>query len=299
MRLEKKATVVSTSVATVLVLIKLTVGILSGSVAILASAIDSFLDLTVSLFNYFALHKAEQNPNKKFHFGKSKLEPLAAVIEGTIISVSALFIAYEALLKITHPHKIEMLQESMAVMVVSIVITAFLVMFLNYVAKKTNNMVIKADALHYKTDLFSNSAVLIAIGLVYMSGYSIIDPLLGIAISVYMLYSAYPIMKEGVLMLLDVAIPDEEIAMVEDILKNEKRINGYHYLKTRAAGSNVFISVHVVFTPEIKLYDAHLIGDQIEAKIREAFEKIEKKAHILIHLDPYDDTEINEEEDFF
>ncbi len=299
MRLEKKATVVSTSVATVLVLLKLTVGILSGSVAILASAIDSFLDLTVSLFNYFALHKAEQNPDENFHFGKSKLEPLAAVIEGTIISMSALFIAYEALLKITHPHKIEMLQESMGVMVASIVITAFLVAFLNFVAKKTNNMVIKADALHYKTDLFSNAAVLIAIAAVYFSGYSIIDPILGIAISIYMLYSAYPIMKEGILMLLDVAISKEEIAMIEEILQEEKRINGYHYLKTRAAGSNVFISVHVVFTPDIKLYDAHLVGDQIEAKIRKKFEEIEKTAHVLIHLDPYDDTEINEEEDFF
>ncbi len=299
MRLEKKATVVSTSVATLLTIIKLTVGIFSGSVAILASAIDSLLDLTVSLFNYFALHKAEQDPDEKFHFGKSKLEPLAAVIEGTIISMSALFILYEALMKITHSHKIEMLTESMGVMIVSIVITALLVAFLNYVAKKTNNMVIKADALHYKTDLFSNTAVLVAIAAVYYTGITLIDPVLGIFISIYMIYSAYPIMKEGILMLLDVAIPKEEIAMIEEILKNEKDINGYHYLKTRAAGSNVFISVHIVFTPDIKLYDAHLIGDKIEAKIRKAFEKIEKKAHILIHLDPYDDTEINEEEDFF
>ena len=299
MRLEKKATVVSTSVATLLVLIKLTVGILSGSVAILASAIDSLLDLTVSLFNYFALHKAEQNPDEKFHFGKSKLEPLAAVIEGTIISMSALFILYEALMKITHSHKIEMLTESMGVMIASIVITALLVAFLNYVAKKTNNMVIKADALHYKTDLFSNSAVLIAIAAVYFTGITLIDPVLGIFISIYMIYSAFPIMKEGILMLLDVAIPEEEIAMIEEILQNEKDINGYHYLKTRAAGSNVFISVHVVLSPEMKLYDAHLIGDRIEAKIRKAFESIGKKAHILIHLDPYDDAEINEEEDFF
>ena len=299
MRLEKKATVVSTSVATLLVLIKLTVGILSGSVAILASAIDSLLDLTVSLFNYFALHKAEQDPDEQFHFGKSKLEPLAAVIEGTIISISALFILYEALMKITHSHKIEMLTESMGVMIVSIIITAFLVTFLNFVAKKTNNMVIKADALHYKTDLFSNSAVLIAIAAVYYTGITLIDPILGIFISIYMIYSAFPIMKEGILMLLDVAISKEEITMIEKILKNEKEINGYHYLKTRSAGSNVFISVHIVLTPEIKLYDAHLIGDKIEAKIRDAFEKIEKKAHVLIHLDPYDDTEINEQEDFF
>ena len=299
MRLEKKATVVSSSVATVLMLLKLTVGILSGSVAILASAIDSLLDFTVSLFNYFALHKAEQNPNDKFHFGKSKLEPLAAVIEGTIISISALFILYQAIQKITHQQPVLMLQESIGVMIASIIITAGLVWFLNFVAKKTNNMVIKADALHYKTDLYTNSAVLVAIAIIYITGFELVDPILGILISFYMIYSAYPIVKEGTLMLLDIAIEDNEIKMIEEILENDKEINGYHYLKTRAAGSNVFISVHIVLTPEMKLYDAHLIGDKIEEKIREAFEKLEKKAHVLIHLDPYDDAEMNVEEDFF
>jgi cation diffusion facilitator family transporter len=299
LRLEKKATVVSTSVATILVLIKMAVGILSGSVAILASAIDSFLDLTVSLFNYFALHNAEKDPDDRFHFGKSKLEPLAAVIEGTVISMSALFILYDAFSKIRLNQPITMINESIGVMVISIILTAGLVMFLNYVANKTNNMVIKADALHYKTDLFTNSAVLVAIGVVYFTGFHLIDPLLGIAIAIYMIYSAYPIIKEGILMLLDVALEEDEIKMIKEILDNEKEINGYHYLKTRAAGSHAFISVHIVLTPEMKLYDAHLIGDKIEAKIREAFKKLDKQAHILIHLDPYDDTEVNEEEDFF
>ena len=170
MRLEKKATVVSTSVAALLVFIKMTVGILSGSIAVLASAIDSLLDLTVSLFNYFALHNAEKEADDNFNFGRGKIEPLAAVIEGTVIILSALFIFYEALIKMAHPRTMEYMTESIIVMLVSIVITAFLVMFLNYVVKKTNNMVIKADALHYKTDLFSNGAVLIALALISMTG---------------------------------------------------------------------------------------------------------------------------------
>ncbi|MCK4874977.1 MAG: cation transporter, partial [Sulfurimonas sp.] len=166
MRLEKKATLVSTSVAALLVLIKMTVGIFSGSIAVLASAIDSLLDLTVSLFNYFALSHAEKEADDDFNYGRSKIEPLAAVIEGTVISLSALFILYEALTKIAHPRDMEYMTESILVMLVSIIITAFLVIFLNRVAKKTNNMVIRADALHYKTDLFSNGAVLLALGLV-------------------------------------------------------------------------------------------------------------------------------------
>ncbi|WP_373036354.1 cation diffusion facilitator family transporter [Sulfurimonas sp.] len=297
MRLEKKATVVSTSVAGLLVLMKMTVGILSGSIAVLASAIDSFLDLTVSMFNYFALNTAEKNPDEKFNYGRSKIEPMAAVVEGTVISISALFILYEALVKIAHPREIDFMQSSIWVMSASLVITLFLVMFLNYVAKKTKNMVIKADALHYKTDLFSNGAVLVALALVSMTGEQLIDPVLGVGIAIYMIYSALPIIKEGILMLLDVALPEEEIQKIQIILEEENSISAYHYLQTRESGSHVFISVHAVFNVSISLYDAHLISDKIEARIKALFE--DKVVHVLIHMDPYDDSEINEMEDAY
>jgi cation diffusion facilitator family transporter len=295
MRLEKKATVVSTSVAGLLVLMKMTVGILSGSIAVLASAIDSFLDLTVSLFNYFALNTAEKNPDEQFNYGRSKIEPMAAVVEGTVISISALFILYEALIKIAHPREMNFMQSSIWVMAASLVITLLLVMFLNYVAKKTKNMVIKADALHYKTDLYSNGAVLMALALISMTGEQLIDPILGVGIAIYMIYSALPIIKEGILMLLDVALEEEDIQKIKNILKKEEVITAYHYLKTRESGSHVFISVHAVFNVSISLYDAHLIADKVEAKIKELFE--DKIVHVLIHMDPYDDSEINDVED--
>jgi len=295
MRLEKKATVVSTSVAAVLVLLKMTVGILSGSIAVLASAIDSFLDLIVSLFNYFALHNAEKNPDEQFHFGRSKIEPLAAVIEGTVISLSALFILYNALMKIVNPQEMGYMSESIYVMIISFIITAFLVMFLLYVSKKTGNMVIKADALHYQTDLFSNGAILFALGAIHFTGEHLIDPILGIAIAFYMIYSAIPIIKEGVLMLLDAALPNEDIEKIKEIINAEPIITDYHYLQTRESGSHIFISVHAVFNVSISLYDAHLVADKVEEKIRNYFE--DKKTHILIHMDPYDDSDINKEEE--
>ena len=295
MRLEKKATIVSTSVAGILVIIKMTVGIMSGSVAVLASAIDSFLDLIVSFFNYFALNTAEDAPDNEFNFGKSKMEPLAAVIEGTVISLSALFILYEALEKIIYPQEMLYVSESISVMVVSIVITLFLVTFLNHVAKKTNNLVIKADALHYKTDIFSNAAVLVALGLVALTDEQIIDAIIGMGIGIYMIYSAIPIIKEGVLMLLDAALPDEDVENIQEVIKKHKAVSNYHFLMTRESGSHIFISVHAVFNVTISLYDAHLVADKIEDEWRRMFP--DKKVHALIHMDPYDDSEINEEED--
>jgi cation diffusion facilitator family transporter len=267
------------------------VGVLSGSIAVLASAIDSFLDLTVSLFNYFALSNAEKDPDDKFHFGRSKIEPLAAVIEGVVISFSALFILYEAFVKILHPREMNYMNEAIGVMVVSILITAALVYFLNSVAKKTGNMVIKADALHYKTDLFSNGAILFALALISITAEQLIDPILGVLIAVYMIYSAVPIIKEGILMLLDAALSEDEIQKLVAAIESEPLANDYHDLKTRASGSHIFLTVHIVFNDKISLVDAHAVTDSLEEKFQKCFE--DKTVHALIHMDPYDDSKVN------
>lgn len=289
MRIEQKATLVSTTVAFILVAFKLSVGIISGSVAVLASAIDSLLDMIVSLFNYFALHNSDKEPDEHFNFGRRKLEPLAAVIEGTIISLSALFILYTAISKLVQKSPIEHLDLSIGVMVGSIVITAGLVLFLHMIAKKTGNMVIEADALHYKTDLLTNAAVLISLGVIALTEYTYIDPILGIGISIYMIYSAYPIIKEGILMLLDAALDPQSVVKINSLLNSQLDISGHHDLRTRRSGSDIYLSVHVVFSISTSLYDAHMVGDRIELSLKNLFP--DNNVYALIHLDPYDDSE--------
>jgi cation diffusion facilitator family transporter len=289
MRIEKKATLISSSVALVLVTLKFTIGIISGSVAVLASAIDSLLDLVVSAFNYFALHNSDKEPDETFNFGRKKLEPLAAVIEGTIISLSALFILYEAISKMVQGSIITHLDASLIVMGVSIVITAGLVIFLKYVAKETGNMVIKADALHYQTDLLSNGAVLLSLLFISLTDYTFIDPLLGIGISIYMLYSAFPLIKEGIMMLLDAALDPQSVIQITAILDHEESINSYHDLRTRQSASEIYISAHVVFNVSTSLFDAHKVGDRIESALINLFP--DNIVHPLIHLDPYDDSQ--------
>ena len=289
MRIEKKATLISTSVALVLVTFKLTVGMISGSVAVLASAVDSLLDMVVSAFNYFALHNAEKEPDERFNFGRRKLEPLAAVIEGTIISLSALFILYEAISKMIHNEPLKHLTLSVWVMVGSMIITAGLVFFLMIVAKKTGNMVIKGDALHYQTDLLSNGAVLLSLLLIHLTGSTLIDPFMGIGIGAYMIYSAFPLIKEGILMLLDVALEPNDVAKIITVLDNENGVTSYHDLLTRHAGADIYISVHLVFSVSTSLFDAHLVGDKVELALKECFPN--NTVHPLIHLDPYDDSQ--------
>ena len=292
MSLQKSATVVASGVATILVIIKLAVGILSGSAAVLASAIDSILDIAVSMFNYFAISKAEKAPSEKFNYGLGKIEALAAVIEGTVITISGLFIFYKGLMNIIEKRPIEYLGSSIGVMVISIILTGALVVYLGYVARKTNNMVIKSDALHYKTDLFSNSAVLASLTIVYFTGWNWIDGVFGIAIAIYIIKEAYELIKEGTLMLLDVALDEELVENIKKIITDQPEVTGFHYLKTRRSGDTNFVDVHVVFTPEISLMDAHRVSDTIEEEVK----KLDPSSrwHITIHLDPYDDAPHND-----
>ena len=177
-------------------------------------------------------------------------------------------------------------------MVISLVITIFLVTYLNYIAKKTNSMVIKADALHYKTDVFSNLAVLTSLLLVTFTGYEIIDVFVGGGIALYIIYSAYELILDGVLVLLDRSLNEELVSKIEEIIKTNEKVNAYHLLKTREAGHQTFVEVHLVFDCIITLMEAHKASDSIEYKIK----KLDKQRDwiINIHMDPYDDFKINE-----
>ncbi len=289
---QKRATVVSTGVAGILTIVKLIIGVASGSVAVLASAIDSILDMGVSLFNFFAIKKAEEHPNDKFPYGKGKIQAIAGVIEGTVITLSGLYIIYEAISKVINQKGTQYLENSLIVMLFSIFVTWFLVKYLLKVAEETDNIVIKSDALHYQTDLLSNTAVVISLGLVYISGFDWIDALFGFVIGLYIIYSAYEIIHEGIMVLLDRALNSEIVAKIAEIIANHPKVKSYHYLKTRTDGSINFVEFHLVLNPEMTLGEAHKIAEDIEYKIAQLDEK--KGWLITPHFDPYDDEHINE-----
>lgn len=289
---QKKATIVSSITATVLVLFKLAVAVMSGSVAVLASAIDSILDMFISLFNFFAINKAEEAPNKSYHFGKGKIQALAALTEGLLITISGLYIIYASIDKIINKTPTLYLSASIGVMFVSIVITYFLVQYLLKIAKQTDNIVIKADALHYKTDLLSNFAVLGGLIIVQFSGLDAIDALIGIGIGAFIIYSAFEILKESVETLLDKALDDELVYQIEKILDENEELTSYHWLKTRTDGNTNYVMFHMVLWPDISLLEAHRISDMIEDKIMLLDDK--RTWFITPHYDPYDDEEVND-----
>jgi len=289
---QKRATLVSSSVATVLVVVKLLIGVASGSVAVLASAIDSLLDTLVSIFNFFAIKKSEEHPDEVYQYGKGKIQAIAAVIEGTVITISGLYIIYEAIKKFNSKSVTTLLTPSILVMIFSIIVTYLLVNYLLKVAKETDNLVIKADALHYKTDLWSNAAVLVALGLVYATGIDAIDAVFGLGIGLYIIYSAYEIIQEGVEILLDRALAGEVVANIGEIISQHPEVTSYHWLKTRTDGTTNFVEFHMVLRPNMLLLEAHRIADEVEDQIFLLDKK--KKWIITPHFDPYDDEHMND-----
>ena len=290
--LEKRAPLVATGLSLILAIIKLTVGIMSGSVALLASAVDSIMDMFVSVFNFLAIRLSDRSPDEQFPFGYGKVEALAATLEGLVVMGSGFFILYESVRKLIHKEPVSHIDVSIAVMLVSIIIVGALVAFLSYVVKKTNNMVIKADLLHYKTDLYSNGAVLLSLAIIYFTDWYWVDVLFGSAIGIYIIKEASELVTEGVKVLLDVSLPKEEVDRIIEIVKKDHRITDFHYLKTRYAGKYKFVEIHIVLVPDIQLLQAHRIADSIEDKIKEI--DPERKWHILIHLDPYDDSQMHD-----
>ena len=290
---QKRATVVASIVAISLTALKFIIGIASGSVAVLASAIDSLLDTLISVFNFFAIKKSEEKATNEFQYGKGKVQAIAAVIEGTIITLSGFYIIYEAIQKAIHGNETTLLIPAIWVMVISIIVTFILVRYLLSVAKATDNLVIKSDALHYQTDLWANAAVLLALGIVYFTGLEIVDALFGFAIGIYIIYSAYEIIVEGIEILLDKALDDEIIEKIHEILESDEEISTYHWLKTRTDGTVNFVEFHLVFHPKMYLMDAHKISDNLEDKIRQL--DCTKGWLITPHYDPYNDVYTNDE----
>lgn len=289
--IQKKATIVSSTIATALVLIKLTVGIASGSVAVLASAIDSFLDMIVSLFNYFAIVKSEEDPDAEYQYGKGKILAIAAVIEGTVVTVSGFYIIYTAFKKLHDKSLTTLLTPSIFVMFLSMLVTYFLVQYLLKAARETDSLVVKADALHYKADLWSNAAVLVALFLVSLTGFDSIDAIIGLAIGIYIIYSAYEIIMEGVEILLDRSLDENIVGKIEYIISDCSEVKSYHWLKTRTDGTTNFVEFHIVLRPDILLLEAHYIADEIKDKIIALDTK--RRWIITTHMDSYDDEDVD------
>lgn len=290
MTLPHKATLIASITAFVMTSAKIAVGIITGSMAVIASAIDSLLDMLMSLFNLYAVKNSEKSPDEIFNYGRGKIEGLASLFEGSLIALSGFFIIYQSTQNLLERKEIVSLDIALLVMILSTIATLFLVLFLGFVSKKTNSLVIKADSLHYKSDLYVNIGIIISLIFIYFGGWHWIDSAVSIFIALFIIASAYKIAKEGVLMLLDRALEEHLISGIRQIVEEEPQVRSYHYLRTRKSANMNLVDIHLVFSDEIMLLDAHKISDRVEDRIKALDESV--RWIITVHLDPKDDSTI-------
>lgn len=280
-RLLKLATYASVSTALLLVLLKAGAWLLSGSVSILASFTDSLTDLAASALNLLAVRLALQPADNKHPFGHGKAEGLSALAQSAFIGGSAVFLFLNAAGRLMKPEPLQHTGWGIAVMVVSVVATLLLVAFQRYVLKRTSSQAVAADSLHYVTDLLSNAAVLAAL-LMAAYGWHSADGWLALGAAVWILKSAFDIGKEAVNTLMDKSLDPEQNQSVERAALAVPGVEGVHDLKTRRAGAQVFVQLHIEVDGSRNLADAHETAKAVAAGIRALFEN----AEVVVHTDP-------------
>jgi len=281
-RLLRLATYASTSVALVLIAAKLFAWSASGSVSLLATLIDSMLDALASIINLIAVRHALTPADKEHRFGHGKAEALAGLSQSLFIAGSAGFLLFEAAQRVINPVKVESIQLGIVVMVISIVATLLLLSFQQHVIRKTNSTAIRADALHYRTDLMVNGSVIVALLLVSIGGWPGFDGLFAGVIGIYILYSAREIIITSYDHLMDRELPDADRDKIKALVLAHPSTRGLHDLRSRHSGTMTFIQLHLELDDDLSLLAAHKISDEVEALLLTAFPGSE----IIIHIDP-------------
>ncbi|QTF10405.1 CDF family cation-efflux transporter FieF [Brenneria izadpanahii] len=280
-RLVTMAAFGATAVALLLFTMKLFAWWFTGSVSLLASLVDSLVDIAASLVNLLVVRYSLQPADTKHAFGHGKAESLAALAQSMFISGSALFLILTGLQHTLTPQELNAPEVGIWVTVIALLSTLLLVAFQRWVVKRTYSQAVRADMLHYQSDLLMNGAILVALVLSW-KGVAHADALFALGIGVYILYSALRMGYEAVQALLDRALPDEERAAIVNIISGWPGIKGAHDLRTRRSGPTRFIQLHLEMDDALPLVQSHQIADDIEQALLKKF----PDSDILIHQDP-------------
>jgi len=275
----------SVATAAFLLLMKLFAYWLTGSVSIMASLLDSLLDVVASIINLLAIRIALMPADKEHPFGHGKAEALAGLGQATFIAGSAVFLILQAVSRLQHPEQIIAMDIGIVVMLISIVVTGFLIAFQRHVIRLTNSVAIRADSMHYMTDLLTNSMIIVALIFVWW-GWGWMDGAMAIVMGIYILYSAWQIIWESIHLLLDRELSEEIQQTVRECVLADKDIDAIHELKTRESGATQFIQLHIEMDGNMSLFEAHTISDRVMETLQKKF----PAADILIHQDPYNDA---------
>ena len=276
------ATYASVSIASILIVGKFYAWMVSDSVSLLSTLIDSFLDAAASFVNLLAVRHALQPADREHRFGHGKAEALAGLMQSAFITGSAVFLLIEAINRVVDPIAIIETKAGYIVMVFSIVLTLALMTFQRYVIKRSGSLAISADLLHYQTDVLINASVILSLYISSQMKIPLADPIFAIAIVAYIVRSAWQIGIGAFHILMDHEIPDADRERIQQIVLVQPGVLGMHDLRTRSSGTQVFIQLHLELNGEMTLNETHKIADHVEREVGRAF----PNAEVIVHEDP-------------
>ena len=277
----KRAAILAILTALLLIIVKGFAWWQTGSVSILASITDSMLDLFASFINMLILRFALMPADRNHSFGHGKAESLAMLAQSAFISGSAVFLLLQSIHRLNAPQILTNTHIGIGVTLFSIVITLLLVWYQRRVITQTDSPAIKADRLHYQTDLLMNVTILISLTLTLWD-MMWADAVFAIFIALYILLSAAKMFVDAVQLLLDIALPEQEVMQIEEIVLSDSRVLGFHDLRTHRSGSVRFIQLHLELDDHLSFLEAHDITDSLERRLRQAFPLVD----IVIHHEP-------------
>jgi len=284
-RLKSRAAAVSIVSNSALIVFKLVVGIMSGSIAIISEALHSGSDLVAAIIAFYSVRKAAVPPDLHHHYGHEKVENLSGVIEALLIIAAAGVIIYEGILKIINGPHIDHIWLGIAVMVVSGVVNLVVSRKVLYpVARRTQSAALEADAAHLLTDVYTSFGVAGGLLLVQLTGWEMLDPIAAIAVAVLIIRTGYQLVVQSTKVLLDQTLPEEELEEIRSCVKDHRGdlIIGYHRLRARQAGNRRHIDLHVTVDESLTVAEAHEIAEHIAADIRDCV----PNSDVLVHIEP-------------
>lgn len=271
---------------------KLITGFFSGSMAVVSSGVDSLLDVSMSAMNFLAIRKAGQPADQTHHYGHGKVENLAAILQSMVIVFSGSFIIWASARKFLDFQPIRYSWLDLGIMLFSLGFSFFISARLKKTGEATGSQALQADALHYTSDLYSNSAAILAIGLTYFTRYIFFDLLFAVIVGLIIIYSAGVILKAALHGLLDTRIPlSIEKDLIDVLRATPYPFAGFHNLRTRFSGSTIYADLHLLFCRKLKVEEAHEEAGRLKARIAEKLPSIDLLTHIEPCEEPCDLTQ--------
>lgn len=272
--------------AAFLIIIKTITGFLTGSISVWASLLDSAMDIFASIVNFFAVRAASRPADEDHTYGHGKAESLAGLFQALVITASGAFLIWEAIRRLRQPHDITSEWLGIGTMVIAITVSLGLVARLRGVARKTESPALASDAVHYASDIYTNGSALVALAIIYFTGWKIADPIISIVISLYILWSAFSVGREAIDILMDRRLPleiDEQVGAIVDRYKDQG-VFGFHDIRTRRSGSLKFIDLHLDVDRHLTFEQAH----DLTVRVLREIEAEIPRSRVSIHTDPAD-----------